>query len=176
MSKLSASPIAPIAACAALLIAAAPAAATVLGPHAGDCRGGGRPAMLVKIIGLKSRTGILRVQAYDDPARFFEKGSYIERIEVRPPAAGPIEVCVPVARGGTYAVSVRHDINGTGHADLSDGGGTSGNPNVSMMDVLFKRRPSPEQVAVRVAGITPVPVILNYVQGSSVRPLAAAER
>lgn len=175
MSKLSASPIAPIAAFIALLAAAAPAAATVLGPHAAECRGG-RPAMLVRIIGLKARTGILRVQAYDDPARFFEKGSYIERIEVRPPAAGPIEVCVPVARGGTYAVSVRHDIDGTGHADLSDGGGTSGNPNVSMMDVLFKRRPSPEQVAVRVAGVTPVPVILNYVQGSSVRPLAAAER
>ncbi len=38
------------------------------------------------------------------------------------------------------------------------------------MDLLFKRRPSPVQVQVRVeGGITAVPVVMNYVQGGQVR-------
>ena len=66
--------------------------------------------------------------------------------------------------------------SGSGKSDLADGGGMSGNPPVSLLDVMFRRRPSPAQVAVRVAGLTPVPVVLNYVQGGSVRPIAAAVR
>ena len=52
----------------------------------------------------------------------------------------------------------------------------SGNPSVSLMDIVFKRRPSPSQVEVRVAGITRVPVVMNYVQGGAVKPIATAER
>ena len=152
--------------------------AAILGPHANECAAGSdRPAMLVRILGLKSRTGNVRVQSYGgDPARFFAKGSYLERVDVRTPAEGPVEICMIVPRPGTYAVSVRHDLNGSGSSDLSDGGGFSGNPSVSLMDVAFKRRPSPERVEVKVAGVTRVPIVLNYVQGMTVKPIASAER
>ena len=167
MSKVN-----PLIAC---LIAAAPlvpAGAAVLGPHAGDCADG-KPAMLVRIDGLKSRTGTVRVQSYGgNPERYFDKGAYLERVEVRVPAAGPVEVCMPVARPGLYAISVRHDADGHGGTSVhDDGGGFSGNPNVSLFDVLFKRKPSPVQVQIRVAGVTLVPVRLNYVHGTSVGPI-----
>ncbi len=161
----------------ALMAPCAPAAAIVLGPHAQACEAGGRPAMLIKVVGLKARTGLIRVQTYGgDPAHYFDKGSYIERIEVPTPAAGTVEVCVPVPKTGTYAVSVRHDVSGHGgSAELSDGGGMSGNPNVSLMDVLFRRRPSPMQVQVRVEnGVVPVPVVMNYVRGGSFGPIRDA--
>lgn len=154
----------------------APAAAAILGPHAAACHGRG-PALLVRIEGLKARRGAIRVQSYGgDPAHWFDKGSYLERVEVRPPEAGPVEICLPVPQPGTYAVSVRHDLSGNGKSDLSDGGGMSGNPNVSLMDVVFKRRPSPEEVAVEVKGVTTVPITLNYVHGTSVGPISGAAR
>jgi uncharacterized protein (DUF2141 family) len=175
MSKLSASL---IASAVALAVPCAPASAAILGPHAAACSAGAdRPAMLVKITGLKARTGILRVQSYGgDPSRFFDKGTYLERVEVRPPASGPIEVCMPVPRSGGYAVSVRHDINGSGKSDLGDGAGMSGNPNVSLMDVLFKRKPSPNKVTVEVKGVERVRVVMNYVRGTSVGPVPNAKR
>jgi uncharacterized protein (DUF2141 family) len=165
----------------ASLIAVAPLApvgAVVLGPHADDC-GGGRPAMLVRIQGFKSRTGIIRVQIYGgDPVNYFEKHAYLERVEVRTPApgTGPVEVCMPVPHPGIYAVSVRHDANGNGDVDIgSDGGGFSGNPNLSLFDAMFKRKPSPAQVQVKVSGLTNVPITLNYVHGASVGPIGGGQ-
>ncbi|WP_294392816.1 DUF2141 domain-containing protein [uncultured Sphingomonas sp.] len=158
---------------AAALGAVVPAGAAVLGPHAADCaRGGSRPAMLVRVDGLKTRTGMLRVQSYGDPATFFDKGAYLERVQVAVPRSGPVEVCMALPRAGTYAVSVRHDADSNGKPDRGrDGGGFSGNPNVSLLDVVFKRKPSPSQVQVRVSGVTVVPVTLNYLQGASVGPI-----
>jgi|KBSMisStaDraftv2_1062788.scaffolds.fasta_scaffold168087_2 uncharacterized protein (DUF2141 family) len=164
----------------ASLIAAAtplfPAGAAVLGPHADDCDGA-KPAMLVRVEGLKARTGTVRVQSYGgDPSRYFDKGTYLERVEVHVPATGPVEVCLPVPRPGLYAVSVRHDANGNGSTDIgNDGGGFSGNPSYSLFDAMFKRKPSPVQVQVHVAGLTPVPVVLNYVHGTSLGPIGAGK-
>jgi len=156
---------------------AAPSSAAVLGPHAADCaEDSARPSILVRVVGLKSRTGLLRLQSYGgSPDRYFDKGTYVERIDVRPPARGPIEVCMVVPQSGTYAINVWQDVNGNGSKDFSDGLGFSGNPNVSLMDAVFKRKPSPGQVAVQVRGRTVVQVVMNYVQGGSVRPLASAE-
>lgn len=160
----------------ALMAPCAPAAAIMVGPHAAACETGRQPALLVKVVGLKVRSGNLRVQTYGgDPAHYFDKGSYIERVEVPTPAAGTVEICMPVPRSGTYAVSVRHDVSGKGGTDMSDGGGLSGNPSLSLMDVVFKRRPSPVQVQVRVdGGVTPVPVVMNYVRGGSFGPVPSA--
>ena len=161
---------------AGLLVAASPAAAGVLGPHAALCAGNS-PAMLVRVIGLKARSGTVRVQSYGgDPARFLDKGSYIERVEVRPPATGAIEVCMPVPRPGVYAIAVRHQANGDTSSDLDDGGGLSGNPGRSLLDLAFRRKPSPDQIAVRVTGVVTVPVVMNYLQGGSFKPVATAER
>jgi uncharacterized protein (DUF2141 family) len=161
----------------ALITPCAPAAAIVLGPHAAACEAAGKPAMLVKVMGLKARTGLIRVQTYGgDPAHYFDKGTYIERVEVPTPTAGTVEICMPVPHNGTYAISVRHDVSGHGGStDLTDGGGMSGNPNISLMDVVFKRRPSPVQVQVRVEnGVTPVPIVMNYVRGGGFGPIAGA--
>lgn len=155
---------------------AMPASAAILGPHSAACDGHG-PALLVRVEGLKTRSGIVRVQSYGgDPKHYFDKGSYLERVEVRPAPAGPTEVCLPVPRPGTYAVSVRHDVNGNSKSELDDGGGLSGNPNVSLMDVILKRRPSPAEVEVQVKGATTVPIVMNYVHGMSVGPIAEFKR
>ena len=76
---------------------------------------------------------------------------------------------------GRYAVSVRHDVNGTGKTDKSDGGGMSGNPHLSLFDLMLKRKPSPDEVAVEVGhGVKVVPITLNYMAGGSFRPVEAA--
>jgi uncharacterized protein (DUF2141 family) len=158
----------------ALSLAAVPAVAAPMASHPGVCAPGTGPALQVQVRGFKLRRGNLRVQAYGgDSASFFEKGQYIDRIDVAVPASGNALICVPVARPGLYAVSVRHDMDGDRKTGRADGGGMSGNPRVSVTDLLFKRKPAPEAVAVRVgSGPTPVPIILNYLQGMSFRPIS----
>jgi uncharacterized protein (DUF2141 family) len=152
--------------------------AVVLGPEAALCERGDAPAMLVRVEGLKTRTGTIRVQSYGgNPNRYFDKGSYLHRIEIPVPRSGLIEVCVPVAAPGIYAISVRHDVDGSGNTSRADGGGMSGNPKLSLFDVLFKRKPDPKVVQVSVHnGVARVPVVLNYIQGGSFGPLAMASR
>jgi uncharacterized protein (DUF2141 family) len=164
----------------AALLAAAVALATAghaapAGPFAAVCETG-EPAMLVHVVGFKARTGVVRVQSYGgDPDHYFDKGSYLKRIELRVPPAGALDVCVPVPTPGRYAISVRHDIDGSGHTGRLDGGGMSGNPHVSLFDLMFKRKPSPERVAVMVGrGLRVVPITLNYLSGASFGPVAAS--
>ena len=58
---------------------------------------------------------------------------------------------------------------------MSDGGGMSGNPHVSLLDLAFKRKPDPQRVQVRVGnGVAQVNIVMNYVQGASFAPLAEA--
>jgi len=160
---------------AAAMVLPAAARAAPVGPFAAACVAG-EPAMLVHVVGFKQRTGVVRVQSYGgDPARYFDKGSYLQRIELRVPAAGALDVCVPVPAPGRYAVSVRHDIDGSGHTGRSDGGGLSGNPHLSLFDLLFRRKPAADQVAVAVGhGVRVVPIVLNYLSGTSFVPVAAA--
>lgn len=142
-----------------------------MGPHADDCaESSGKHGILVKISGLKSKDGFVRVQSYGgDPANYFDKGTYIERVDV-PPAARNIEVCLMVPKPGTYAVSVRHTRGGT--LSMNDGAGFSGNPNFSMMDVMFKRKPPAAEVQVKVNGIARISVTMNYVQNGQLKPIA----
>lgn len=152
--------------------------AAILGPEAAACAAGAeRPAILVKVEGLKTRTGNVRVQSYGgDPAHYFDKGSYLRRIDVAVPASGSVEICLPVPAPGNYAVSVRHDVDGSGKTTRADGGGMSGNPELSLWDVIFKRKPEPKAVQVTVRGVVKVPVVMNYVQGSKFGPIALASR
>jgi uncharacterized protein (DUF2141 family) len=159
------------AAAALLATGAAPAAAS-LGPHAAACDSG-QASIIVNVTGFRERTGRVRVQLYAANQRtFLERGEYLARVDVAVTRSGDMPVCVPVSQPGRYAVSVRHDANGNGHSDRSDGGGFSGNPSVSLMDLILKRKPSLSRVAFDV-GNTPVRVnvVLNYVSGTSVRPV-----
>ncbi|MBK5265522.1 MAG: DUF2141 domain-containing protein [Alphaproteobacteria bacterium] len=147
-------------------------AEAALGPQASLCNAN-TSAVLVQIEGFKSRTGNVRVQLYsNNPGRFLEKGEYLERIELPVTSGGLMNVCVSVPKPGNYAVYVRHDVNGNGKSDRSDGGGFSGNPDVSLFDMMAKKKPRMSKAQFSVGSETrPIKIILNYVQGLSFEPL-----
>lgn len=155
------------------------AQAAILGPDIGACAADARhAAALVVVDGFKNREGSVRVRAF--PANspdLFRKEGMIGRVDVPVPASGKAAICVPLPRPGVYAFDVRHDANANGGTDSSDGGGFSGNPRVSFWQVISRKRPSVKDVAISVGnGVTPVPVLLNYMQGLSVGPVKTAER
>ena len=166
MSKLITSTLA-AAALAAGLAAPLAAAGAVLGPEASACNAGsGRPAFLVNVSGFKQRSGEVRVQLYPANGSFLAKGKWLRRIDVPVARSGPMRICVPAPRPGTYAIAVRHDVQGNG-SDWNDGGGFSRNPKLS----LLRYKPTYQQVSIKVgSGVQPVDVLLNYRQGLSIGP------
>lgn len=139
-------------------------AAQALGPNPSLCAGGAAPTILVRVTGFKNRAGTVRVRTFNgDPDQYFNKKHAQKRLEYNVPAAGPVEICVPVGAPGTYAVDIRHDINNNGDTDRSDGVGASGNPKFSLMSILFGKKPPARQVQVSVAnGTTVVPITVRY--------------
>lgn len=162
----------------ALMSSAMAAHAGGLGPDAQVCASGTGPAILVRVEGLKDRAGPVRVRTFGgDPSSYFDKTKALARVIVDTPPAGPVEICMPVPGPGTYAVDVRHDVNRDGKTNKSDGAGASGNPNVSLFDIVFGRKPSPAKVAVQVGrGVVVVNVTMKYLQGGSLKPIASALR
>jgi len=148
------------------------AEAATLGPYAARCDAGGT-AVIARINGLAARSGVVRVQLYaNNRETFLEKKKYLQRVDVAVPRAGSVDICIPVPHAGAYALSVRHDMNSNGKSDKKDGGGFSGNPEVSFWDLVFKRKPAIEKALFSVGnGPKVVPVTLNYVQGTSFKPI-----
>lgn len=164
MSKLSA-----VLAAAAVLatpVAAAASRAAPVGPDSARCSSG--PALLVRVTGLKSRSGTLRVQLYgDNPADFLAKGKRMRRIDV-PVSGSAMEVCVALPGPGRYAVAVRHDADGNRKSGWNDGGGFSRNPSIKLTSL----KPAHSQVAINAgAGVQRVPVVMQYRQGLSIGPI-----
>ena len=155
-------------------LAFTPAIAGVIGPDAGICASGTGSAILVRVEGLKDRQGPVRVRTFGgDPANYFDKKKTLKRVELAPPASGPVEVCMAVPGPGVYAVDIRHDANRNGDTDKSDGAGASGNPKISLFAILFGKRPSANQVAVRVGnGVVPINIKVKYLQGGSFKVIA----
>jgi uncharacterized protein (DUF2141 family) len=152
------------------LVVPATSAGAALGPDAASCRpGANEPAVLVSVSGFKTRSGNVRVQLYGgNPADFLAKGKWVRRIDLPVTASGPMKVCVSLPKVGNYAVAVRHDVDGNGKSSMSDGGGFSRNPDIS----LLKLKPKFQQTVISVDhGVTPVNVVLNYKQGLSVGPI-----
>ena len=158
--------------CAAALALTVPTvpAAGALGPDAARCRSGSaQPAFLVNVSGFKDRRGSLRVQVYgSNPGDFLARGKGLRRIDLPLTSSGTMQVCVAVPRAGTYAIAVRHDADGNGKSGWNDGGGFSGNPHLSLVNL----KPPYRKVAVSVGnGVRPVDVVLNYKRGLSVGPI-----
>lgn len=141
-------------------------------PDAGRCERAAGPALLVHVVGFANRRGTVRVRLFGPPvSSYFDKARALRRIELPVPATGPVAICVPVPAPGLYAVDVRHDVNGNGKTDRSDGGGASGDPHLTLFDMLFSRKPDPRTVQVAVGRqVVDVSVTLMYLKGGSFRP------
>jgi uncharacterized protein (DUF2141 family) len=151
-----------------------PAKASVVGPDASICTAGAGSAILVRVEGLRDRIGPLRVRTFGgSPDTYFDKKKTLKRVQLTPPPAGPVEVCMAVPGPGVYAVDIRHDANRNGDTDRADGIGASGNPKISLFAVIFGKRPSAEKVAVRVGnGVVPITIQAQYLRGRSSKELA----
>jgi len=123
------------------------------------CSGSG-PAVLVEVDGVKSSRGTLRLQTYNaTSADWMQKGRWLSRIEV-PAKAGSMTLCVPVPKAGSYAIAIRHDLNGNGKTDIrADGGGMSNNPSINIFNL---GKPSVSKTAFRVDGVKSIRVQMRY--------------
>ncbi len=157
-----------------LTLFAAPAGAQIVGPDAARCGPGGGPAMLVVVSGLKHRGGKVRVRSFGgNPSTWFSKKTFLQRVNIITPRSGPIQICMPVPGPGSYAVDVRHDANSNNDTDRADGGGASGNPHITLFDVVLGRKPAVAKTRVAVGqGVTTVPVTVMYLKAGAFRPAA----
>ncbi|MGN6497598.1 MAG: DUF2141 domain-containing protein [Tsuneonella sp.] len=152
-----------IALTALTLAAGAPAGAQYNQKIANDLSrcSGGSPAVLVTVEGVKSSTGRVRAQIYKGTAaEWLKTGKWLSRVEL-PARAGTMTFCLPVAAPGTYAVAVRHDVNGNGHTDLTqDGGAMSNNPSINIFNL---GKPSYTKTAFGVGGgVKSITVRMRY--------------
>jgi hypothetical protein len=157
-------------AAAAFALLPVAAQATPVGPYASLCASG-KPSILARVSGFKSATGMVSIKLYQSGPKFLDKGAYLRKVELPVTRTGPMDICVPVPASGRYALSVRHEVKG--EKSRADGGGFSGNPNISLIDVALKRKPKAEEVTFSVEDSTRlVPIVLKYLQGGSFRPVA----
>ena len=158
------------AASALLFVAPAAAEAAALGPDAASCRdGASEPAVLVNVTGFKNRAGKLRLHVYgDNPSDFLARGKKLKRIDLPVTGSGTMRVCVAMPKSGQYAIVVHHDADGNKSKGWNDGGGFSGNPRLSLLDL------KPEYAEVKIpvgGGVKPIDVVLQYRQGLAIRPI-----
>jgi len=164
----------------AALALAAPAAAqpapTILGRYAEACRpGADATALLVSIVGLKSRAGSVRVEVFPateedwlaDKNKLLAEGKPFRRAYGDIPASGPVLVCVEMPAPGRYAFTVLHDPDGQRGFNLrTDGVGFPGDPKLGVS------RPPVEQATVTLRpGVNAHRVRLNYLKGLRFGPV-----
>ena len=154
----------------AALMLAVPASADPreTSPNDKSCENPALTTMTVRVTGLKSGAGKVRVQAYGPGgATFLDKGKWVRRVDMPLNGRRSVNVCVPLPKAGQYAFVIRHDANANRKSDWNDGGGFSRNPKLSLMG-----KPSFAQTATNVGkGPSSTSVVINYRQGLSVKPL-----
>lgn len=145
------------------------AGAQVLGNEAAACASGRGSAILVKITGLKDRTGSLKLELYPaTKADFLRNHSALiaehktfRRVTAKMPASGPVAMCIRVPRPGQYALVFTHDRDGRSKFNFwSDGVGLPGKRK------LRRTRPTVEEAAITVGGgVTVASVRVQYLRG-----------
>ena len=151
---------------AALPLAAAPAA--MLGEDAAACRSGG-PAIRVDIVGLKDRTGGLKLELYPatpedflkDDRDLIRQGKVFRRIRVPTPAVGPVSMCISVPQPGRYALLFTHDRDGKNKFNFwADGAGFPSNTK------LGRAKPKLAQAIITVPrGVATTRIRAQYLRG-----------
>lgn len=160
-----------------LLAAAAPIPSTPdLGKAEGRCRlGESGPAFLVDIVGLKDRTGLLKLEVYPandkdflaDDNKLVAAGKTFRRVETGIPANGTPTLCVRVPGPGRYGVTVLHDRDSNHKFGWrSDGIGFAANPRLGL-----SKPSSAKASAVAGEGLTRLEIVMNYQRGLGMRPL-----
>jgi uncharacterized protein (DUF2141 family) len=146
------------------LAAPAPAAAQYrqkISNDAAKCAAGAGPSVRVTVTDIKESKGTIRVQSYRGTKEdWLEKGKWIYRMEA-PAKAGSMSFCMPLPRPGTYAIAVRHDLNGNGSTDIfTDGGAMSNNPSLNIFNL---GKPSYKKVAFQVgSGVESMSIRMRY--------------
>jgi uncharacterized protein (DUF2141 family) len=146
-----------------------------LGGAEGACRPDEHgPALRVALIGLKDRSGVVRVELYPANDRDFladdtvliAAGKTFRRVDAPTPASGPAELCIRAPAPGAYAVAVLHDRDGDGRFNpLHDGVGFPNNPRLGLA------KPKAAQVSLKIGpAVTRANVVLNYWNGLSIGP------
>jgi uncharacterized protein (DUF2141 family) len=147
-----------------------------LGKKEGACRADEPgPAFIVKAVGLKDRTGNLKLEVYppndpdflQDDAVLVNAGKVFRRVEVPVPAGADPELCIRVPAAGTYTMVLLHDRDGDHRFHWTvDGIGFASNPRLGISQ--------PKAAQARVVagpGKTHVAIVLNYLRGLRMRPL-----
>ena len=147
-----------------------------LGKAEGQCRPNeAGPAFLVDVIGMKDRTGMLKLEVYpandadflQDDNILINAGKVFRRVESEIPQTGPVSICIRVPGSGTYNLSLLHDRDRNRKFGWTvDGIGFSGNPRLGWS--------KPKSAAARAsagAGLTRIQVLMNYRSGLGVAPL-----
>lgn len=158
-----------------LMMAASIASTPSLGVEAGRCgTPPAGPAFLVEVVGLKDRSGLLKLELY--PARDHDlladdnvlvaAGKAFARAEIPVPAQGPVTLCIRAPYPGRFALSLLHDRNADRRFELStDGVGFSNNPRLGLS------KPSADAVSVPVGNHpTRITIVLNYRHFLEMRP------
>ena len=141
-----------------------------LGKAEGRCRPGENgPALLVSVVGLKDRAGNLKLEVYpandqdflQDDKILIAQGKTFRRVEEAVPAGGTPTLCIRLPGPGRYGVSLLHDRDANHKFNLSgDGIGFAGNHRLS-----WSKPKAAASSVVAGAGLTQVPIVLNYRRG-----------
>ncbi len=161
-----------IAMAAALCALAAPVSAQaqgMLGTDAAACDGGSGSAIKVTVVGMKDRSGRLKLELYPateddflkDDRDLKKEGKFFRRVWASTPASGPIVMCIKAPGPGRYALLFTHDRDGKNKFNFwQDGAGFPSNSR------LGRSRPKLRQAVITVgAGVTPTTIRVQYLRG-----------
>jgi uncharacterized protein (DUF2141 family) len=145
--------------------------AALLGVPGACAPGAAGPAARVTVHGFKDRKGQLRIAIYPaTDADFLASGRYVQRLDTPMTPDGEMTVCAPVPAAGDVVVVALHDRDANGKLHpFRDGAGFSRNPRLGLS------KPRIEAVQVRLEGVTPLRIELNYLQGLRPAPWRARQ-
>jgi uncharacterized protein (DUF2141 family) len=142
-------------------------AAAVFGIPDACAPGSGKAAALVTVHGFKDREGNLRIAIYRaKEEELLASGLYVQRLDTPVTPSGDMTVCAPVPAAGDYVVAALHDRDANGKfGAFRDGVGFSRNPRLALA------KPKVAATQVRLDGVTPMRIELNYLHGLKVGPV-----
>jgi uncharacterized protein (DUF2141 family) len=131
-----------------------------------------QPAALLRITGLKDRSGKMRIQSYtDNQDELLEKGKYLNRMLVPVTAANDMMVCMPLPKPGRYVLFVVHDRNADNSMGVSDGAAFSNNVKIRF-GIPKPPKPRASEAAFEVGnGTVTLGIRMNYLSGFSIKPI-----